>query len=98
MAQAPVLPFTVDLYCNHFSGGPIEDETFLNQFSHEELLIGKNKRYYHCDGVHITIERDRIKKTEKRISDKGSFPFSLLIQIMPSRSTSSCKLKFPSLH
>ena len=63
MAHSPVLPFTVDLSHGSFAGGPIEDETFLNQFSHEELLIHRKVRY---DGVHVTIERGRIKKTGKK--------------------------------
>ena len=64
MAQAPVLPFTVDLSGNYFSGdGPIEDEKILNQFSHEELSIHRTKRY---DDVWIIIKRDRIKKTGKK--------------------------------
>ena len=63
MAQAPVLPFTVVLSHEPFSGGPIEDEKFLNQLSHEELSIDRKKRY---DGVHVTIKRGRIKKTGKK--------------------------------
>ena len=57
-----MLPFTVDLSWEPFSGGPIEDEKFLNQFSHEELLIHRKNQY---DDVHVTIKRDRIKRTGK---------------------------------
>ena len=58
-----MLPFTVDLSQGPFSGGPIEDETFLNQFSHEELSIHRKKR---TNDVHVIIERDRIKKAGKK--------------------------------
>ena len=69
MAQSPVFPFTVELSGNNFSGGPIKNEKFLDQFSHEELSIHRKKR---TNDVHITIKRDRIKKIGKKDQKKGT--------------------------
>ena len=66
-----MVPFTLRLSLEPFSGGPIEDERILNHLSHEELSIHRRKiligeRYYSWN---VTIERDRMKDAKSIIKE-----------------------------